>query len=134
MRTDKTWWASAVMLASMVAGGLALAHVADEDDTTVLQQQKLADMPGKQGVIALVSYAPGAASAPHRHAGSVFAYVLEGEVTSQLEGRPPITYSAGQSWYEPLGFMTMQAVQRSGWRAPAEARRHHGGVGIDAVS
>ena len=27
--------------------------------------------------------------------------VLEGEVVSQLGGQPPVTYKAGESWYEP---------------------------------
>jgi quercetin dioxygenase-like cupin family protein len=31
----------------------------------------------------------------------VFAYVLDGAVTSQLEGEAPVTYKAGDSWYEP---------------------------------
>jgi len=47
-----------------------------------------------------VDYAPGAASDPHVHPGSVFAYVLEGTVVSQLEGDEPTTYTKGQSWYE----------------------------------
>jgi len=47
-----------------------------------------------------VDYAPGAASDPHVHPGSVFAYVLEGTVITQLEGEQPMTYTKGQSWYE----------------------------------
>ena len=34
------------------------------------------------------------------HGGSVVAYVLEGAVISQLDGEEPVTYRAGQSWYE----------------------------------
>jgi quercetin dioxygenase-like cupin family protein len=41
---------------------------------------------------------PGAAS--NRFIGSVFAYVLEGTVVSQLKGDEPTTYTKGQSWYE----------------------------------
>ena len=77
------------------------SHDPAEETVTPLQRQKLPDVPGKQVILALVAYEPGQASSPHRHAGSVFAYVLEGEVTSQLEGQPPTTYKAGQSWYEP---------------------------------
>ncbi len=33
--------------------------------------------------------------------GSVFVYVLEGTVQTQLEGGPVETYTVGQSWYEP---------------------------------
>ncbi|WP_370467972.1 cupin domain-containing protein [Nitrospira sp. KM1] len=36
----------------------------------------------------------------HVHPGSVIAYVLEGSVVSQSENEKPVTYTAGQSWYE----------------------------------
>jgi len=84
-----------------LAGTASIAHDAGEETTTPLQRQKLADVPGKTGIVVLVSYAPGQASKAHLHPGSVFAYVVEGEVVSQLEGQPPVTYRAGQSWYEP---------------------------------
>lgn len=66
----------------------AMAHDAakDEEKVTPIQLQKLPDVPGKQVVMAVVSYEPGQASSPHLHSGSVFAYVLEGEVVSQLGG------------------------------------------------
>ena len=81
----------------------AMAHDAGggEEKVIPVQLQKLPDVPGKQVVMAVVSYEPGQASSPHVHSGSVFAYVLEGEVVSQLGGQPPVTYKAGESWYEP---------------------------------
>lgn len=48
-----------------------------------------------------VQYAPGAASAPHRHPGFALAYVLEGKVHSQLRGQPELIYSTGEMLYEP---------------------------------
>jgi quercetin dioxygenase-like cupin family protein len=86
---------------AVIACSAVWSHDAAEETVTPLQRQKLPDAPGKQVILAVVAYEPGQSSAPHRHAGSVFAYVLEGEVTSQLEGQPPVTYKAGQSWYEP---------------------------------
>jgi quercetin dioxygenase-like cupin family protein len=73
----------------------------DHETVTPLQQLALPDMPGKKATMATVRYAPGQASIPHEHPGSVFAYVLEGTVESQLEGGPVKTYKAGDSWYEP---------------------------------
>lgn len=78
----------------------ALAHGAEHEKIATLQEHALPDAPGKKGLLIEVSYKPGEASAPHVHAGAVFAYVLEGAVVSQLEGQPPVTYKAGQSWYE----------------------------------
>ena len=71
-----------------------------EDAVSVLMKQSLADMAGKVATVLTVDYAPGAASGPHVHPGSVFAYVMEGAVVSRLEGGEPITYTKGQSWYE----------------------------------
>jgi quercetin dioxygenase-like cupin family protein len=96
-----------LLLAATVVGAVACSltlaqHVVDDAETvTPLQRRTLVDPPGRQVVMATITYRPGQASTPHRHAGSVFAYVLEGAVTSQLEGGPAVTYATGQSWYEP---------------------------------
>ena len=102
MRTSTIVWSAATVVAAC-ASSLTLAHDAgvDEEVVTPLQRRSLPDVPGKQVVVATVSYRPGQASSAHRHAGSVFAYVLEGEVVSQLAGEPAVTYKVGQSWYEP---------------------------------
>lgn len=79
----------------------AFAHDgAGQETRALLLQRALPDLPGKTGIMATVRYAPGQASIAHEHPGSVFAYVLEGAVTSQMEGSAPVTYRAGQSWYE----------------------------------
>jgi quercetin dioxygenase-like cupin family protein len=80
----------------LLLGQTALA----EDRVTVLMKEPLTDMTGKVGTVITVDYAPGAASGLHVHPGSVFAYVLEGAVVSQVEGGEPTTYTKGQSWYE----------------------------------
>jgi quercetin dioxygenase-like cupin family protein len=79
---------------------IGLAPALAEDSVSVLMKQPLADMVGKVATMLTVAYAPGAASDPHVHPGSVFAYVLEGTVVTQLEGEQPVTYTKGQSWYE----------------------------------
>jgi quercetin dioxygenase-like cupin family protein len=71
-----------------------------QEARSILQRLPLPDAPGKHGVLLTVTYAPGQASNPHRHPGSVFAYVLEGEVVSQLADGKPVTYKQGDSWYE----------------------------------
>ncbi len=62
----------------LLLGQTALA----EDTVSVLMKERLADLTGKEGTVITVDYAPGAASDPHVHPGSVFAYVLEGAVVS----------------------------------------------------
>jgi quercetin dioxygenase-like cupin family protein len=44
---------------------------------------------------------PGKASAPHRHPGPVFGYVLEGEYEWAIDDQPAKTLKAGDTFYEP---------------------------------
>ncbi|GAB2844371.1 hypothetical protein GCM10027277_10200 [Pseudoduganella ginsengisoli] len=94
-----------LMMAVLALAGFG-AHAHDghapqgQGSRTVLQRQPLPDAPGRYGVMLTVSYAPGEASPAHRHPGSVFAYVLEGEVQSQLGNGALVTYKAGDSWVE----------------------------------
>lgn len=79
---------------------MAQATVSAEDKVAVLMRQSLADMTGKVATVLTVDYAPGAVSDAHVHPGSVFAYVLEGSVVSQVGDEKPMTYTKGQIWYE----------------------------------
>ena len=83
----------------------AFAHDpgAGEKKVNILVQRTVPDAPGKSILVRTVEYGPGQKSIPHVHGGSVVAYVLEGAVISQLDGEAPVTYRAGQSWYEPPG-------------------------------
>jgi quercetin dioxygenase-like cupin family protein len=92
---------STLAFAALMSVGTARAHAPDGGEKiTPLQLQKMLDAPGKQAVMAMVSYKPGQASTAHQHGGTVMAYVLEGSVISQLKGEPPKTYRAGESWVE----------------------------------
>ncbi|ASV28991.1 cupin domain-containing protein [Maribacter cobaltidurans] len=45
---------------------------------------------------------PNQASAPHRHPGPVYGYVLEGIYEFKVEGHPLVTLKPGDTFYEPL--------------------------------
>jgi quercetin dioxygenase-like cupin family protein len=62
-------------------------------------------VPGKRLVAHIVEYPAGASSASHRHSQSafIFAYVLEGEIRSQVDKAPERIYKAGESWFENPG-------------------------------
>jgi quercetin dioxygenase-like cupin family protein len=68
-------------------------------------EQAIPNIPGKSLVALIVDYTPGGASPPHIHAKSafVFAYVLSGEIESQVNDGPKRVYSAGESFYETPG-------------------------------
>ena len=61
----------------------------------------LVDAPGKSLTTMLVEFPPGAFTGPHRHPGSVSAFVVAGAIRSQLGGAPAQVYTAGQTWFEP---------------------------------
>jgi len=96
----RSWISIAALGLASLYGGLAEAHEAGQETASVLQAKALPDAPGKFGVVALVSFEPGQAATPHLHDGSLFAYVLEGEVVSQMAGEEAVTYRQGDSWYE----------------------------------
>jgi quercetin dioxygenase-like cupin family protein len=50
-----------------------------------------------------VTFGPGQQDSPHRHAGPVFGYVLEGEYEHAIDDEPVRTYKAGDTFYEPSG-------------------------------
>ncbi len=50
-----------------------------------------------------VTLGPGQASAPHRHPGPVFGYVLEGVYEWAIDDKPARTLKAGDTFYEPTG-------------------------------
>jgi quercetin dioxygenase-like cupin family protein len=81
------------------------AAAQDGETVTPYFNQAIPNIPGKSLVAQFVDYAPGGASAPHTHAKSafVFAYVLSGEIESQVNEEPKRIYRAGESWYEMPG-------------------------------
>jgi quercetin dioxygenase-like cupin family protein len=73
------------------------------DKVEVIASHPLPNVPGKRVTIVRVFYGPGGFSRPHRHAGSVTAYVTRGDIRSQLGGGPVETFGVGQSFFEPPG-------------------------------
>ena len=67
---------------------------------TRLMTKDLPDVPGKEGMVETVDFAPSEASQPHRHNADLFVYVLEGSVTTQVKGGSPQTVHAGEVFYE----------------------------------
>ena len=79
----------------------------------------LPNVPGKRVTIVRVFYGPGGFTPPHRHAGSVTAYITKGEIRSQLGGGPVETFKVGQSFFEPPGATHLVSANASNTE-PAE--------------
>ncbi|CAM2338026.1 cupin domain-containing protein [Burkholderia vietnamiensis] len=95
------------LVGAALALGVALPAAAQAhdsgDNVHAILQQPVPEAPGRLAVVATVDYAPGQASAAHKHLGSVFAVVSKGEVLSQVNDGPLRRYRAGEGWYEPPG-------------------------------
>ena len=94
----------ATLLGTAALAGAAYAH-APEGTVKPNFAHALPNAPGKSLVAVEVRYPPGGASKPHRHARSAFiyAYVVSGEIQSQVDDGPARVYRAGESFYEAPG-------------------------------
>lgn len=69
----------------------------------IVTSHALPDLPGKRVTVVRVTYGPGGFTPPHRHAGTVTAYITKGQIRSQLGGGPVEIFEVGQSFFEPPG-------------------------------
>lgn len=101
-----------MLLALLAAGGMTLVatstasgHGTSNEAVKPNFSQAIPNVAGKSLVAVEVSYPPGGASPPHRHAQSAFiyAYVVSGSIASQVEGQPEHIYKAGESFHEVPG-------------------------------
>jgi len=78
---------------------------APTETVSVAADKAIPNLPGKRLVSHVVDYPPGARSAAHRHAGSAFiyAYVVSGQIRSQVDDEPARVYRAGETWFESPG-------------------------------
>lgn len=111
------WTAGSVAVAALSGGIVWMsvpAQVADAATSAglpreeLLLSQTLTNAPRLKLTSALVTYAPGEKAAPHHHAGSVYAYVLSGEIRSRNSGTGPVkVFHKGESFFEPAGTLHM---------------------------
>src|SRR3954462_1888997 len=104
---NRTFLALAAICA-IVVGGMALARHDENGGAKVthLSRRDIVEkLDGKDARVTgeEVAIEPGGRGAPHRHAGPVFGYVLEGEYEHALDNDPVTTYRAGDTFYEPSG-------------------------------
>jgi quercetin dioxygenase-like cupin family protein len=76
------------------------ALASPEAVVTPLVAKDLPEFKGKEGVMILVEYPPGASDPIHRHDAHAFVYVLEGSIVMQVRDAAEVTLSPGQTYYE----------------------------------
>src|SRR5215213_6470006 len=104
----------------IVGSGLAL-NIARSQQPGVTRIDLLRhdlSVPGREVIQVRVDFAPGVAFPPHSHPGEEIAYVIEGLLEYQLEGKPPVTLKAGEALFIPAG--TIHAAKNVGTGNAAE--------------
>jgi quercetin dioxygenase-like cupin family protein len=105
--------------AALGVGGMTLAHQTGKSHVKVAQlsQRDIVEkLDGKDAsaTVVEVTFEPGQKDSPHRHAGPVFGYVLEGEYEHAIDNEPAKSYKAGDTFYEPSGCVHRVARNPSG--------------------
>jgi quercetin dioxygenase-like cupin family protein len=101
--TSKLARAIAVVVVAGVAGSLVLegqAAPAVKRSVVLKEDTAVAD---REGVMATVELPPGSSEGPHTHFADVFAFVLEGAMSLEVEGKPTATVKAGDVFHIPAG-------------------------------
>jgi quercetin dioxygenase-like cupin family protein len=96
-------------LAAGIGVGAAVTFAADHHKAVKVTRLSRRDIiekldgKGASATVLEVTFEPGQKDSPHRHAGPVFGYVLEGEYEHALNDEPVKTYKTGETFYEPSG-------------------------------
>ena len=105
------------------ASGMNAAHHHPDGEkvkvTELSQRDIIEKLDGKaaSATVVEVTFEPGQKDSPHRHAGPVFGYVLEGEYEHAINDEPVKTYKAGETFYEPSG-----CVHRVAWNPSTKGK------------
>jgi quercetin dioxygenase-like cupin family protein len=98
----------------IIGSGLAL-HVTQAQQPGITRtdvQRHDLGVSGHEVIQVRVDFAPGVAFGKHSHPGAEIAYVLEGTLEYQLEGKPPVTLKTGEALFIPAG--TIHAAKNVG--------------------
>jgi quercetin dioxygenase-like cupin family protein len=101
MRTSRI-----VAVAVLIVGGGMALNVAQSEQPGVTRTDLLRNdlsVSGREVIQVRVDFAPGVAFPPHSHPGEEIAYVIEGLLEYQFEGKPPVTLKAGEALFIPAG-------------------------------
>jgi quercetin dioxygenase-like cupin family protein len=92
-----------IIAAVVVVGAQSLTNAQQAGvERKVLLQQDLT-MPGYQAVLVAVTIPVGGREGRHIHPGTVLVHVQEGALTLDHDGRPTVTYKAGESLFVEAG-------------------------------
>jgi quercetin dioxygenase-like cupin family protein len=115
----------AVTLAAGVTPGFLTTRMLNAQNTenlksgTVLQRTELKGAPGWEAILVLRELPPGAESGKHTQAGNEIAYVQEGTVIFEAQGKPAVTLKPGETFTTSAG--EVHNVKNASSTAPAKS-------------
>ena len=111
--------ALAVGIAVGVLGTQVLGAKEELERGKVLQRAEVSGTKGKEVVLALRELPPGKESGKHIQPGTEVAYILEGSVTLEVQGKPPVTLKTGDTFQ--TGPRQVHNVKNASTTAPAKS-------------
>ena len=106
MRNSKLTLAAAFVVAGAIGAwgiqGIDAQQEKPPFTRTLLQTQDLST-PGRVAVLARLEIQPGAEISKHTHPGEELGFILEGTLTLEVEGKPPVTLKAGDTFFVEAG-------------------------------
>ncbi len=96
--------AAALAVVAGLAGTEALNAQQPGFTRKMLQNQPLGT-PDRVAVQVIAEFQPGVAAGRHTHPGEELGYVLEGTLLLEVDGQPPRTLNAGDSFFVPAGIV-----------------------------
>lgn len=102
MKTSITRLATLLAVATVMAPLAAHAQTLQGTHRQELSRHKLS-IPGYEEIQLRVDIDPGKTAPNHRHPGEEIIYVIEGTLEYRLEGKPPVTLTAGDVLFVPTG-------------------------------
>ncbi len=112
----------ATLVVGLVVGVLATQILSAEEELArgkLLQRAELAGIKGKEAALVLRELPPGKESGKHYQSGNEIAYVLEGSMILEVQGKPPVTLKAGDTFQ--TGPRQLHNVKNASATAPAKA-------------
>ena len=99
----------------LIAGSGLAVHVTHAQQQGIKRTDALRHdlgVPGREVIQVRVDFDAGVKFGKHSHPGAEVAYVLEGTLEYEVEGKPPVTLHAGEALFIPAG--TIHAAKNVG--------------------
>ena len=96
-------WPTSTLAATLVlgmalgAGMTGFVNAMHHVKVTEIYKADLVTSEGREGSVFLAELAPGANVGKHYHPGDAFAYILDGTMVLEIEGKDSVTLKPGQS-------------------------------------